>query len=142
MDVGPLLGMTQECAKVRDIMAKEVVTLNADDHLHLASDLMNLIRVRHMPVVKGERLVGIFSQRDLFRAAVSSVLNFRRSAQREWLEKIPVAEVMTREVVTAAPDWSILQAIEVMLQRRIGCLPVVDGNRLVGLLSETDCLQL
>lgn len=134
--------MTNGSEKVRDLMATEVVTLNADDHLHLASDLMNLTRVRHMPVVSGAHIVGIFSQRDLFRAALSSALHFRRSAEREWLERISVAEVMTRDVVTAAPDWSVLQAVEVMLAHRIGCLPVVDGGHLVGLLSETDCLQL
>jgi CBS domain-containing protein len=134
--------MTNGTETVRDLMKTELVTLNAADHLHLASDLMNLTRVRHMPVVSGEHVVGIFSQRDLFRAALSSALHFRYSAEREWLERISVAEVMTRDVVTAAPDWSILQAVEVMLAHRIGCLPVIDGGRLIGLLSETDCLQL
>lgn len=127
---------------VRDLMATEPITLGADDHLTLASDLMNLGRVRHMPVVTGERLVGIVSQRDLFRAAVSSVLHFRPAAEREWLGKIRVAEVMTTNVVTARPDWTVAAAVNVMLERRIGCLPVIDGQRLIGLLSETDCMRL
>ncbi len=128
--------------KIRELMATEVVTLNVDDHMHVASDLMNLTRVRHMPVMSGERLVGILSQRDLFRATLSSVLHFRRATEREWLEKVRVSEAMTTDVITASPDWSIRQAVEVMLDRRIGCLPVVENERLVGLLSETDCLQL
>ena len=136
------MGMQNGTDKVRDLMSTELVTMAADEHLRIASDLMNLTRVRHMPVVSGERLVGILSQRDLFRAALSSVLHFRAAAEREWLEKIRVAEVMTTDVVTAGPEWSVGQAIEVMLDRRIGCLPVVEGNRLVGLLSETDCIQL
>jgi len=127
---------------VRDLMTTEVVTLNAHDALTLASDLMNLGRIRHMPVVSGMRLVGIVSQRDLFRAAVSSVLGFGPVAQREWLDRIRVAEVMTTAVVTARPDWTIARAVNVMLERRIGCLPVIEGERLVGLLSETDCLRL
>jgi len=127
---------------VRTIMAPEVVTLDVRDSLKLASDLMTLVRVRHMPVVCGEHLVGIVSQRDLFRAAVSSLLYFPPVAEREWLGKISVVDVMTTNVVTARPDWSIAEAVNVMLERRIGCLPVVDGERLIGLVSETDCLRL
>ena len=135
-------GMTTIEFHVRDIMHTELVTLARDEHLRMADDLMKLARIRHMPVVSGDHLVGIVSQRDLFRAAVSSVLHFRPSAEREWLEKIRVEEVMTKQVVTAQPDWPIRQAIDVMLEHRIGCLPVVEGERLVGLLSETDCLRL
>jgi CBS domain-containing protein len=127
---------------VRDVMSAEVVTLRAADHLDLANDIMTLGRIRHMPVVSDERLVGLLTQRDLFRAAVSSVLAFRPAAEREWLAKIRVAEVMTKEVCTARPDWTIRQAVDIMVDKRIGCLPVVDGDRLVGLLSETDCLRL
>lgn len=134
--------MTTDEAKVRDLMATELVTLNRDDHLNVAADLMNLTRVRHMPVVSRERLVGILSQRDLFRAALSSALHFRPLAEREWLAKIRVSEAMTSNVVSAGPEWSIRQAVDVMLERRIGCLPVVEHDRLIGLLSETDCLQL
>lgn len=134
--------MDNGAATVRTLMATELITLSANEDLTLASDLMNLSRVRHMPVVSGERLVGIVSQRDLFRAAVSSVLNFRPAAEREWLGKIRVAEVMTTDVVTARPDSTIGEAVNVMLERRIGCLPVVDGQRLIGLVSETDCLRL
>jgi acetoin utilization protein AcuB len=129
--------------RVRDVMTTGVVTLDATDHLDLASDIMTLGRIRHMPVVRDGKLVGILSQRDLFRAAVSSALQFRPAAEREWLAKIRVTEVMTAAVVTAEPDWPIQRAVEVMLQRQIGCLPVVDPEgRLVGLLSESDCLRL
>jgi acetoin utilization protein AcuB len=134
--------MTHDTTTVRDLMTTELVTLDAAEHLRIAGDLMNLARVRHMPVVSGDRLVGILSQRDLFRAAVSSALHFRPVAEREWLEKIRVAEAMTADVVTADPEWTVQRAVAVMLERRIGCLPVVERDRLIGLLSETDCLQL
>jgi len=134
--------MKNGVATVRSLMATQPVTLNADDHLTLASDLMNLGRVRHMPVMAGERLVGLVSQRDLFRAAVSSVLNFRPAAEREWLGKIRVAEIMTTQVVTVPPDCTVAEAVRLMLERRIGCLPVLQSERLIGLISETDCLRL
>jgi len=134
--------MAETAIRVREVMRTELITLEKDEHLTLASDLMKLGRIRHMPVLSHDRLVGIVTQRDLFRAAVSSVLGFRPAAEREWLTKIRVAEVMTKDVVTAGPDWPVSQAVDVMLERCIGCLPVVDGERLVGLLSETDCLRL
>ena len=128
---------------VGDVMTTEVVTLDAGDHLDLASDIMTLGRIRHMPVVHDGKLVGILSQRDLFRGAISSVLQFRPAAEREWLAKIRVEEVMTKHVVAAEPDWPIKRAVGVMIEGRFGCLPVVDeDNRVVGLLSETDCLRL
>ncbi|HSP97049.1 MAG TPA: CBS domain-containing protein [Candidatus Dormibacteraeota bacterium] len=124
-------------------MTTDVVTLDAGDHLDLASDIMTLGRIRHMPVVRNGKLVGILSQRDLFRGAVSSALQFRPAAERQWLAKIRVAEVMTPDVVTAEPDWPVRHAVEVMVDGRIGCLPVVDTEgRVVGLLSESDCLRL
>jgi CBS domain-containing protein len=104
---------------------------------------MTLGRIRHMPVLGDGKLVGILSQRDLFRAAVSSALNFRPAAEREWLAKIRVAEVMSAQLVAAAPDWTMQRAVDAMIDGRFGCLPVVEADRrLVGLLSETDCLRL
>ncbi len=127
--------------RVQDLMTTEVVTLEACDSLDLADDIMRLGRVRHMPVLSGGRLVGIVSQRDLFRAGISSVLHFRRTAEQEWLAKISVHEVMTRGVFTVQPDAPISNAIDIMLAKHIGCLPVVDDEKIVGILSETDCLR-
>lgn len=126
---------------VSDLMQREVATLEAADSLDLADDVMRLGRIRHMPVVSGGRLVGILSQRDLFRAAVSSAMKMHRSAEREWLAKIPVRDVMTGTVVTVSTGAPLAEAVQLMLDRRIGCLPVVDDGRLVGLLSESDCLR-
>jgi CBS domain-containing protein len=126
---------------VRDLMQREVVTLRADDHLDLADDVMRLGRVRHMPVVAGERVIGVLSQRDLFRAAVSSLLEFDRAAEQDWLARVPVATVMSTPAVTVPSSCPMRRAVEIMTERRIGCLPVVDEGRLAGLLSETDCLR-
>ena len=127
---------------VRDLMQREVATLRATDNLDLAEDIMRLGRIRHLPVVAtDERLVGILSQRDLFRAAVSSLLQLGRRGEQEWLAHIPIATVMTTEVVTVAADASVRRAVALMNERRIGCLPVVEGGRLVGLVSESDCLR-
>jgi CBS domain-containing membrane protein len=126
---------------VRDLMQHEVVTLDAEESLGLADDIMRLGRIRHMPVTARGRLVGILSQRDLFRAAISSVLQFRAGVEREWLAKIPVREIMSSRLFTIGPAAPIREAAKLMLDKRIGCVPVVDGDQLVGLLSETDCMQ-
>lgn len=126
---------------VRDLMQRDVATLRVTDTLGLADDIMELGRIRHLPVVSADVVVGVVSQRDLYRAAVSSMLQMPRSAEREWLGRIPVVNVMSPKVVTVAPDASIHTAIELMLSHRIGCLPVVEHGKLVGLLSESDCLR-
>lgn len=122
-------------------MERDVVTLDASDSLDLADDIMRLGRIRHMPVLSSSRLAGILSQRDLFRAAISSVLQLRPAAEREWLAKIPVREAMTREVSTIGPGATVKEAVDIMTTKRIGCLPVLEEGKLVGLLSESDCLR-
>jgi len=127
--------------KVKDLMQPDVVTLEASDHLDLASDVMQLGRIRHMPIVEGNDVVGILSQRDLFRAGISSALQFRPSSEREWLAKISVREVMSTPVVTINQTEPVRGAVDIMIKKKIGCLPVVDDNgALVGLLSESDLL--
>jgi CBS domain-containing membrane protein len=125
---------------VSDLMRREVVTLDVTDTLDLADGIMRLGRIRHLPVVSKERVVGILSQRDLFRAAVSSLLQLRYEAQRDWLAKIPVQAVMTSPVFTVGPEVSVRNAVRIMLDKRVGCLPVVENEELVGLLGESDCL--
>ena len=127
--------------RIRDLMQRDVATLRITDSLGLADDIMELGRIRHLPVVSAGVVVGIVSQRDLYRAAVSSMLQMPRSEEREWLGKIPVVNVMSANVVTVAPDASVHMAVELMLSNRIGCLPVVEHGKLVGLVSETDCLR-
>ncbi len=130
---------------VNEIMETQVVSLGADDALDLADDIMRLGRIRHMPVVEAGRLVGVLSQRDLLRAAVSSVLHFEPGPEREWLAKIHVREVMATSVHSVRANATVNDAAELMVRERIGCLPVVggdSGDELIGLVSESDCLRL
>jgi CBS domain-containing protein len=127
--------------QVWQLMATDIVTLDAHATVDIADDLMTLKRIRHLPVLDGERLVGLVTQRDLFRAGLSSVLQFRRHALKEWLAKIRVSEVLTRDLITVSPETEVEDAVALMVDHKIGCLPVVSGGKLVGLLSETDCLR-
>jgi len=126
---------------VSELMRREVVTLQQGDHLDLADDIMRLGRIRHLPVLDGERLVGVLSSRDLLAASLSRALEFEKLQRRAFLRSVEVKEVMTQEVETVSPEASALDAGRRMLRRKIGCLPVVDTQgTFVGLLAEGDLL--
>lgn len=129
--------------KVKDIMRTNVVSLRIADTLGVAEDIMNMGRIRHLPVVDEEnRVVGIVSQRDLFRATISSVLGFDRSKEHEWMGRIKVQDVMTKQVTLVDPEAGMSEAVDKFVTDKIGCLPVVnEQGTLVGLLTETDCLR-
>jgi CBS-domain-containing membrane protein len=129
--------------KVRDIMHTSVVTLHSSDKLNVAEDIMTMGRMRHLPVVDGyNRVVGMVTQRDLYKAAISSVLGFDRDKEQEWLGKVAVADVMTKEVVTVAAEAEVIETVDKLLTMKIGCLPVVDAEgKLIGVITETDCLR-
>jgi CBS domain-containing protein len=128
--------------KVRDLMTRDVTTIGRNDTLAVAEELMKTRRFRHLPVVEEKRLVGMLSERDLFHAALSTALNFGQKAQQEFLKTILVKEVMTDEVVSIGPEAEVKDAARLMLDRRIGSLPVLEGAKLVGILSETDLLKV
>ena len=127
---------------VRDIMNTEVTTLGRNDSLQVARDIMTLGRIRHFPVVEEGRLVGVVSQRDLYKASLGSVMKYGEKAQRAFLEGIAVKEVMNEPVVTIAPHASVQEAAQIMIEKKIGCLPVLEGPKLVGIVTETDMLKL
>jgi CBS domain-containing protein len=127
---------------VRDIMETEVTTLGRNDSLQLAKDIMTLGRVRHFPVMDEGKVVGVVSQRDLYKASLGSVMKYGEKAQRAFLEGIAVKEVMSDPPITIAPHASVQEAARLMMERKIGCLPVLEGAQLVGIITETDMLKL
>ncbi len=126
--------------KVKDVMVKEVATLDVNDELSLANDIMRLGRIRHLPVVDGPRLVGIVSERDLFRSSLAQALGYGTKATRDLMKTLRIKDIMVAQVVTIAPETDLKDAVQLMVNKKIGCLPVVEGDRLVGLITETDIL--
>jgi CBS domain-containing protein len=140
-----LLGeLSMKDLKVRDVMTADPTTLKRNDKLTLADDIMRLGRVRHLPVLDDDdqTLVGIVTQRDLFRDALAQALGYGKHAQRKLLDSLAVKDVMATEVVTIRPDASLVYAARVLTERKIGCLPVVEDGRLVGILTEGDFVAL
>jgi len=126
--------------KVKDIMVKEVATLDVEDELSLANDIMRLGRIRHLPVVSGDHLVGIISERDLFRSSLAQALGYGNKDTREVMKTLRIKDVMVKQLVTVSPDMELKDAVALMVDRKIGCLPVVQDNKLLGLITETDIL--
>lgn len=126
--------------KVKDVMVKEVATLDVNDELSLANDIMRLGRIRHLPVVDGTQLAGIISERDLFRTSLAQALGYGSEATRDLMKKLRIKDVMVQKVTTVSPETPLCEATRIMVEQKIGCLPVVDGDRLVGLITETDIL--
>lgn len=126
---------------VESVMQHEYVSVKPADQLDFVDDVMKLGRIRHMPVVDGDRLVGVVSQRDLLSASLSKTLSFDHDERRTFLRSVGVSEAMTSDPVTIGLRETLREAAQRMLERRIGCLPVVDDEgRLVGLVTETDLL--
>ncbi len=125
---------------MREVMQEKIVTIGVGDKLSTVEDIMTLGGVRHMPVVAAGRLVGVVSERDLLRASLSS-LDPNQQERRAFLEAIEIAQVMSTPPITVGPEARVEEAARSMADNRIGCLPVVEGDKLLGLLTETDLLR-
>ncbi|MEE9582015.1 MAG: CBS domain-containing protein, partial [Acidimicrobiia bacterium] len=98
-------------------------------------------RIRHIPVVSADGLVGVISDRDVREALPSPMSPGEAMEFAAAMDRIPVWEVMAEEVVTVTPRTSLAEAAHMLAGRKIGCLPVLDAGRLVGIVTETDMLQ-
>lgn len=123
--------------KAMHAMTREVVCIHASDPLNVAAELMNEWDIRHLPVVDGEQLIGMISDRDILLRTVVD------SDGTQIIEDCEVGDVMTHSPQTCNPGDSIEKIAGTMLQNKIDCLPVVcaDG-KLIGLLTSADLLEL
>lgn len=127
---------------VRHLMRDRVFAVRPDDDLATVRDLMDDHAVRHVPVVDADGdVVGLVSHRDLLRAALIERADLPVVVERTLLERTHVRDVMTTYVETVAPDTPLAEAARRMLESRIGSLPVTDGARLVGILTEADFVR-
>ncbi|WP_068670876.1 CBS domain-containing protein [Thermosulfurimonas dismutans] len=115
--------------KVRHWMIKKVVTVSPEDSLEKAVQLMKLHSIRHLPVVEDGRLVGLVTESTI-----------RQYARPEELGK-PLREIMILNPITVSPDTTIDAAARIIYRHKIGGLPVVEGDRLVGIITITDILE-
>lgn len=127
--------------KVRDRMTTQVVTVNADDTIRGVWDLVEAKKLRRFPVMKGGALVGIVTDRDLRNAIASSVVLTEKKYHDFLLDTVKVGSIMTADPCTISPDADIKEAARIILDMKIGGLPVLDGDRLAGIITETDLIE-
>lgn len=127
---------------VRDLMTEHVFTLGPNDDLEALYELMDDHRFRHVPVVDRDGdLVGLVTQRDLARGALGAQDALPLNVQQELLRRRKVREIMATEVETVDADVELKAAAQILLENKIGCLPVVEGQHLVGILTESDFVR-
>ena len=129
---------------VRELMSRDVTTIAPSNSCLDAVTRMHRMRIRHLPVVNQEGLiVGVVTDRDLRRHLFSPGV-FRELGTNSvdiLLKEVGIAHIMSTEVITVGPSDDVADSVRIMLEKRIGSLPVVQTGRVVGILTETDVLR-
>lgn len=126
---------------VKNRMKRDPVTVQKDDSFRYALKLIRKEGIKHLPVLDGKKLVGIVTDRDLRQAAPSPATSLEVHELNYLLERLKVEAIMTKKVITAAPETSLLDAAKLLFAHKIGCLPVVEHEELVGIITEGDILR-
>lgn len=127
--------------KVKNWVTKEVITVSPEMSVKEAFGLMKSMGIRHLPVVRDGRLKGIVTDRDLRRPKLSEVFKSWDELYRI-NDDIQVEDIMASPVVTIVEEDSIQEAARIMVQKRIGALPVVDSKeKMTGIITESDVLR-
>ncbi|MBI3328440.1 MAG: CBS domain-containing protein [Nitrospinae bacterium] len=118
-----------------------MITISPDQSLQMAKERMRKHGIRRLAVVRNGRLVGIVTDRDVRQAWASPATSLSTHELLYLLERVKVEEIMTPRVFTVTPDTPLLEAARLLHDRKIGGLPVVEGEDLVGIIAETDLLE-
>jgi acetoin utilization protein AcuB len=127
---------------IKKRMSSPVITVSPDLPIMQALDLMKKNRIRRLPVVQNEKMIGIVSEGDLLNASPSDATSLSVWELNYLLGKITVDEIMTKKVITVDEDTPIEEAAFLMDENKIGGLPVVANGELVGLITETDLFRI
>jgi CBS domain-containing protein len=123
-------------------MTPDPITVGPNTTLPEAARLMKECNIHRLPVVDNERLVGIVTLGDIREASPSNAHSLSIYELNYLIARLTVGEIMTRDPITVTPDMSVEAAARLMLEHKIGGLPVMDGDHLVGIITETDIFRL
>jgi acetoin utilization protein AcuB len=128
--------------KVRDIMNTNVVTVNEDTLVNDAKKIMDAHRIRRLPVMKKDKLVGLVTRHMLLEAAPSPATSLNIWEIHYLLSKMTVKEIMEKDPFTISPDMPVEEALELGQEKGYGAFPVVEDGRLVGIATESDIVRI
>jgi acetoin utilization protein AcuB len=126
---------------VKRYMQTKLVTVGPDERANAALYTMKKKGIRHLLVTDTSKLLGIVTDRDFRLVRPSPATSLSIYEVHYLLEKLKVKEIMTKKVVTVVPETPISDAARLLLNRRIGALPVVKDAKLVGIITETDIIR-
>ncbi len=126
---------------VRDRMSRTVITLDEDTPIIKALNIMKDNNIRRLPVTKNEKITGMVTDRDLKEATPSKVTSLDVHEIYRLLSEIKVKDIMSKDILTIGPDESIEKAAMLMLKKKISGLPVIEGGKLVGIITQTDIFK-
>lgn len=127
--------------KIRKIMRTDVVTLQADEPLIRAVEVMEAEHIRHLPILEGDQLVGIVTIFDIKHVTPSPLIEGSQERYHQVFDKTPVSHIMRRAPITASPNASLADVVRLMIDGKATAVCVVEGKRLVGIVSELDVLN-
>jgi len=127
---------------VGERMSRPVISVSPDAPIHDVLIMFKKERIRRAPVLKDGKLVGIISQGDLLNASPSPVSTLSIWEMNYLISKVKVKNVMSKKVVTVGRDTPIEEAARIMADKKIGGLPVMDGEKVVGVITETDLFKV
>lgn len=128
--------------RVGDYMTRDPITIGEDASMKEAMLLLRSHHIRHLPVATGKLLVGLVSDRDIKRAAPSILQGIDKSGFEQMMEDTPVSRIMTREPFTVTETTPLIEAVTILVEKKFGSLPVVDGKELIGIFTEIDALKV
>jgi CBS domain-containing protein len=127
---------------VTSIMSKNVITLNSKDDLSKAELLFKNNKIRHIPVVSGDKIIGMLSYTDLLRISFADAVDDDADiVDTTVYNMFTLKQVMVKKVTTVSPETTIREVAEILAQNEFHALPVCEGNLLVGIVTTTDLLK-
>ncbi len=128
---------------VKDYMTDTVFTLQADDNMLDARHLMALVKVRHAPVTDDHgQFEGLVTERDLLACTISRLAEIDENVQSEIDSAVLVKDIMNKDIICVTEETDIKDAARLLLEHKYGCLPVVKGRKLVGIITESDFIKI
>ena len=127
---------------ISTIMTQDVVKLNISDNLTKAESLFKKHHIRHIPVVSGNKIIGMLSYTDLLRISFADAVDDDEDEiDTTVYNMFTVEQVMAKKLVTIAPETTIKEAAEILASKEFHALPVCEGNLLVGIVTTTDLIK-
>ncbi|MBT3981601.1 MAG: CBS domain-containing protein [Bacteriovoracaceae bacterium] len=128
--------------EISKLMTADIFTLNESDTVDIAEEVMGWRTIRHIPIVDDDqRLVGLLTHRDILKCSISMIAGISKETQRKLNHVIKIKEVMNTEPRSIPQNTLVRDAAKILVENKFGCLPIVDGEKLVGIVTEADFVK-